>query len=152
MAAGNPSVSDPFSLLGLEKTYFLEAKTLEQAYFQAQKKTHPDQFAKASVEVRQQASERSIAVNQAYLLLKDPLLRAGYLLQEEGLEEALPSPEFLEDVMSWQDQKEAGTLGKDEILEVERRLFRDLDQAFKDSQKEGARQLIAKLRYIRRLV
>lgn len=146
MGAENPSVFDPFSLLGLEKTYFLEARDLEKAYFEAQKKTHPDQFAQASLEIRQKASRQSTAVNQAYLSLKNPLTRAEYLVG--GEQEDLPDPDFLEKIMVWKEKKEAGTLDLEEVKAAERHLFQEIEQAFRDNKLETVKALLPELRYV----
>jgi molecular chaperone HscB len=146
VGAENPSVFDPFSLLGLEKTYFLEARDLEKAYFEAQKKTHPDQFAQASLEIRQEASRQSTAVNQAYLSLKNPLARAEYLVG--GKQESLPDPDFLEKIMVWKEQKEAGTLDLEEVKVTERHLFQEIEQAFRDNKLETVRMALPELRYV----
>ena len=144
--AGNLSVFDPFSLLGLEKTYFLDAKEIEKA----QKKTHPDQFAQASLEIRQEAARYSTAVNQAYLLLKDPLTRAGCLIGCEN--EVLPDPDFLEKIMLWKEEKEARTLDLEKVKEIQKHLFQDVEQAFMSNQLENIRTVLSKLKYIRKLL
>jgi molecular chaperone HscB len=46
---------------------------------------HPDRFATADPRARRASLARTVQLNQAWLTVKDPLRRAGYLLERAGL-------------------------------------------------------------------
>lgn len=87
--------SDYFSLLGLPRAFALDEAALQRAYITKQREFHPDRVAKASPEVRAQAMQVSVEVNNAYHTLKSPLLRAEYLLKLSGVAEQKPSQALL---------------------------------------------------------
>ena len=74
-----------FDILGLTPSFTLNLKALEQAYFAAQRATHPDRFIGKSEGERVAAVGRSQLVNDAYETLKDPLRRAEHLLELQGI-------------------------------------------------------------------
>lgn len=99
-----------FLLLGLEPQFDLDPAALESAYFHEQRLSHPDRFVGKPPEVRQAALLRSVDVNQAYHTLKNPLTRAQYLLQLQGItigtehDSIKPTPQLLMDTMEWREQ------------------------------------------------
>ena len=74
-----------FDILGLPASYALDSKALEQAYFSAQRATHPDRFVGKSEVERVMAITQSQLVNDAYDTLKNPLTRAEHLLELQGI-------------------------------------------------------------------
>lgn len=150
MGAANPFMFDPFAVLGLPRTYALDLKTLEKSYFEAQRKSHPDQFAGASFAIKQEASQKSAALNQAYVTLKDPLRRAECLLSEE--EAIIQDPEFLMQMLEWQDQKERGDLSEATLKAHEDQLLRELERAFEQTHFREAKIIVNKLNYLKRLI
>ena len=96
-------MEDYFSLLGVPPVFTLEQKALEQAYFAAQRATHPDRFIGKAEAERVAAILRSQAVNEAYEALKNPLTRAEHLLALRGhaplAEGAQASPALLMEMM-----------------------------------------------------
>lgn len=89
--------TDYFSLLGFPRCFALEEEALRRAYIRKQREFHPDRVAKASGGTRTHALQMSAEVNQAYHLLKSPLLRAEYLLMLAGVAERKPSQTLLMD-------------------------------------------------------
>ncbi len=77
---------DHFEVLGLPRTYHLDAADLEQRYLALQKETHPDRFAKALPRERMEAVVRNTELNDAYKVLKNDIKRAEYLLKLEGVD------------------------------------------------------------------
>lgn len=151
-AAVNLSMFDPFDILGLEKKYSLESKVLEKAYFDAQKKTHPDQFTQASPEEKQAAGQLSTVVNQAYVLLKDPLKRAEWFLKNAGIEFLSHDPLFLAEIMEWREKLEGGIDIRKDLLEVEKELFKYIEDALHIKNYEKARSSVYRLHYIQKLL
>ena len=74
-----------FEILGMEPSFTLNLKALEQAYFTAQRVTHPDRFIGKPEAERVAAISRSQLVNDAYETLKDPLRRAEHLLELQNI-------------------------------------------------------------------
>ncbi len=140
-------MSDPFALLGLDKTYALDLAVLDTAYFCAQKKTHPDQFTHASAEERAKASQHSALLNQAYALLKDPLTRAEALLNDASAP-LPPDSSFLERLMQWREQAEAGEDICETLLSIHRDLLNELGMAFERKETETAHRVLDQLRYV----
>jgi molecular chaperone HscB len=70
-----------FELFGIAPQYQIEASALDAKYREAQAATHPDKFGGASEAERRAAQQRSTLVNDAYQTLKDPVLRAAYMLK-----------------------------------------------------------------------
>lgn len=75
-----------FQLLNLQPAFDIDLAQLEAEYFKAQRQYHPDRFIGKLTEERNQALNKSMDINKAYDLLKNPLKRAQYLLHLEGIE------------------------------------------------------------------
>src|SRR3990167_10966975 len=97
----NPSMFDPFEVLGLPQCFSLSLQDLEKRYFDAQRKTHPDRFSQAE---KEEASKKSAVVNQAYLLLKDPLERGIFLLKDAVVDPLTHHSEILMEMMEWRER------------------------------------------------
>lgn len=145
-------MSNLFHILGLESTYSLNDKTLEEHYFDAQRKTHPDQFSQATVQEKAEAIQKSTAVNQAYLTLKNPLTRAEYLLKEAGYEPLSHDPSFLGTVMAWNEQLDEGEDLTEELSLKQRVLFQELEDCFAVQDFEKIRSVLYQLTYMEKLL
>jgi len=145
-------MSDPFTLLGLEKKYDLDMKLLDKAYFDAQKKTHPDQFSKSSPEEKAEASKRSADINRAYLLLKDPLKRAELLLKEANRDLFSHDPLFLEEVMQWREKAAAKEDISHELLTTQKTLFNILDTTLQQKEYGEAEKALYQLTYVNKFL
>ena len=112
-----------FDMLGLPTGYVLDEKTLEQAYFTAQRATHPDRMIGKPEAERIAAFEKSQWVNDAYETLKDPLARAEHLLMLQGVhvnaeEGHETSPALLMEMMELREQLEAAATSGIELATV----------------------------------
>lgn len=143
---------NPFGILNLEQSYSLNLETLENHYFAEQKKTHPDQFSQATDQEKNDAAKKSTAVNQAYLILKNPLLRAEYLLKSAGVETLSTDPSFLGQVMEWNERREQGEDLTTDLLHEEEVLFNALENAFILNDYEKARLALYQLTYVQKLL
>ncbi len=76
--------SHGFELFGLPQAFDIDESALHRAYIQLQQRTHPDRLARANETEKLVAMQLSADANQAYITLKDPLLRAEYLLGLKG--------------------------------------------------------------------
>ncbi|KAJ1966971.1 molecular chaperone [Dispira parvispora] len=131
--------------------------TLRKNYLQLQQKVHPDTFVHESVRNRQLADVQSAWLNRAYHTLRNPLLRAKYLLKLKGhpikegdsledsilLMEILESHEALEDAQK-ESEVEAIRLENDQRI---RDTLADLSRAFLNGNWAEAKQLTIKLQY-----
>jgi molecular chaperone HscB len=142
----------PFEILNLEAAYSLDLEILENHYFAAQKKAHPDQVSQGTPQEKAEALKWSTTVNQAYLTLKDPLTRAEYLLNAAGIETVSHDPDFLEQVMGWNEHLARGEDIGTELRATEQALFKDLEQAFAVKNYEKASRTLYGLKYIRKLL
>ena len=143
---------NPFPILNLEQSYSLNLETLEKHYFSEQKKYHPDQYSQKSDQEKAEALKKSTAVNQAYLILKNPLLRAEYLMKSAGIEPLSNDPSFLGQVMEWNERLENGEDLRAELLTQERILFNELEDGFSIQDYEKVRVCLYQLTYVQKLL
>lgn len=99
---------DYFALFGLPRTFRLDSTALESVYRDLQSRVHPDRFAHLPEVQRRLSMQWATRVNEAYRTLRQPLARAQYLLQLNGLDtgetsNTAMSPEFLMEQMEWRE-------------------------------------------------
>lgn len=70
-----------FEIFDLPAAYPTDADALAGKYRLLQKQFHPDNFAAASEQEKRLAVQKTAEINDAYQTLKDPVLRAEYLLK-----------------------------------------------------------------------
>ena len=90
-----------FELFGLPARFDFDPAALDRAYRELQREIHPDRYATAGETERRLALQASARVNEAYRALKDPVVRAQYLLSLHGIDafhesDTALSAEFLE--------------------------------------------------------
>src|SRR5205085_8900589 len=94
---------DHFERLGLPRRFSLDAAALEREYLARSRQLHPDYHQLGSAAEQAASVELSAALNEAYTTLKDPFLRAEYLLRRAGGPSASElkdvPPEFLEEML-----------------------------------------------------
>lgn len=83
-AVQGPGVVDHFTRLGQPRNFEIDSASLERAYFDLQRRLHPDRFATRTPKERALSQQQAVALNEAYETLKDPLRRAAYLLSLAG--------------------------------------------------------------------
>lgn len=93
-----------FELFGMPVGFVLDGNELAARYRELQKVIHPDRFAAAGEQSQRLSLQGATLVNEAYQTLKDPLKRARYLLELEGVgldaqRHTLNDPEFLMEQM-----------------------------------------------------
>ncbi|EKE09924.1 MAG: hypothetical protein ACD_16C00100G0086 [uncultured bacterium] len=142
---------DPFDILGLEKTYTLDLQVLEKAYFEAQKLTHPDRFALADEPKKREASRKASLVNQAYTLLKNPLTRAAFLLEDRGVSLLAYDLKFLHKVIEWHERHKEGENITLELVHEEEKLYGELERGLEKYDHEKARKALYRLNYVQKV-
>ncbi len=70
-----------FELFNLDEQYNVDIEHLEKQYLLLQRQYHPDNNASTPVE-QQEILQFSMLINEAYKILKHPVLRAEYMLNE----------------------------------------------------------------------
>lgn len=99
---------DPFSLLGLPRTFTFDLADLERRFRERSRRLHPDRFARAEPRERRLSLEHATRLNDAYRMLKDWRSRAAYLLKLAGVDvfasgRTLADPDFLEEQLEWRE-------------------------------------------------
>jgi molecular chaperone HscB len=77
-------VPDYFRFFGFEPAFSLDGAELERRFYSISRQLHPDLFFRALSRERQLSLEATAILNDAYRTLRDPVLRAEYLLTELG--------------------------------------------------------------------
>lgn len=78
--------ADHFGVLGVERRYALDLAELEQRYKEMTKVLHPDRWARADARARRFSLLRTVQLNDAWRVLKDPVRRAEYMLAQRGIQ------------------------------------------------------------------
>jgi molecular chaperone HscB len=78
--------TDYFRVFGIPTAFDVDAADLERRYKEMTKVLHPDRFARADPQARRASLERSVQLNEAWQILKDPIRRGEYLLSLHGIE------------------------------------------------------------------
>lgn len=78
------AADDRFAVLGLPRKFEVDLAAAESAYKDLSRQLHPDRFAKADPRARKAALARTVEINDAWRTVKDPVRRAGYLLELAG--------------------------------------------------------------------
>ena len=155
-----------FELFGLEPGYALDPERLERAYREIQAKIHPDRFAHAGDAERRASMQWTTRVNEAYRMLKHPVLRAKYLLELNGVDVALETNTampagFLIRQMEQREglelaaaERDAGALDRMRAaLRIEKRELQEALAAHIDARRDyaGAADLVRKLMFLEKL-
>lgn len=162
-ANGEP---DYFALLKLEQDasstpdggWSVDLTALKASWRRQQALFHPDRMHSRPENEQAAAAAQSSLINKAYETLRDPLLRAHYLLETKGHTvpdeaESLEDPQLLMQVMEMREQlEEAESEAEVEAVRVANEELYDeacegLRRAFEAGDLEGARKLATQLRY-----
>lgn len=148
-----------FDILGLDTGFRLNLKTLEGAYFAAQRATHPDRFIGRPEAERAASIGKSQLVNDAYETLKNPLMRAVHLLELQGVrvlasDTKVPSGilaetmELREHIFDSSEDAAALSSLSDEIRLLADSTNKALDEAFAAVDYTQAAEQIIRLQYL----
>jgi molecular chaperone HscB len=127
-----------FELFHLPQRFEIDTEALDRAYHEVQNQAHPDRFASASGAEKRVAMQWATRANEAYQTLKNPLARAKYLCELNGVDLQVESntampPAFLMQQMEWREALEDAHAAKDvgelENLEGELRAARKAEIA-----------------------
>ena len=100
--------STDFELFDIESRFALDRAALDARWRALQGEVHPDRFAAQGAAAQRIAMQWAVRVNEAYERLKDPLKRAAYLCELNGVpieaenNTAMPGA-FLMQQMEWRE-------------------------------------------------
>lgn len=103
--------SNDFEIFGLTPAFALDRDALDARWKDLQREAHPDRFAASDAQAQRLAMQWSVRINEAYQRLKDPLRRAAYLCELNGVpigaenNTAMPAA-FLMQQMQWREELE----------------------------------------------
>jgi len=107
-----------FALFQLPQRFVIDLTALEKAYHGVQNQAHPDKFVQATGAEKRVAMQWATRANEAYQTLKNPLKRASYLCELNGVDlqtesnTSMPSA-FLMQQMEWREELHEARAGKD---------------------------------------
>ncbi len=155
-----------FELFSQPVSFHIDAELLAQRYRELQRVAHPDRFANASDRDRRLAVQKASLINEAYQILRSPLLRGRYLLQLEGVKfndehVTTQDTEFLMDQMELREtmakiKQEAEPLVNlknvlSDITSESELLYTALDNTLDKKQWNEAKLILNKLQFFERL-
>lgn len=156
-----------FQVFGIDIAFDVDIAMLSISYRKLQKEVHPDKFASASDREKRVSVQYAAYINEAYNVLKSPLLRASYLLElNEGdlcqFQKITVPPVFLmEQVELREELSDIGELQEPEaalenIAEVVRgkltELSREFSEFFNHKKYEEAYQATLKMQFLEKIV
>lgn len=116
--------SDDFKLFGIEQRFAQDKAVLDARWKDLQREAHPDKFAAQGAAAQRIAMQWSVRINEAYQRLKDPLKRASYLCELQGVpvnaenNTAMPGA-FLMQQMEWREALDAAK-GAEDLEKISR--------------------------------
>jgi molecular chaperone HscB len=110
--------SDDFELFGVPRRFEQDRAVLDARWRALQAEVHPDRYAAQGSAAQRVAMQWAVRVNEAYQRLKDPLKRAAYLCELNGMpvdteNNTAMSPAFLVQQMEWREELEAARSADD---------------------------------------
>ncbi len=166
---------DYFEFFSLPANLVLDAEDLQKRFYALSRQLHPDRFTRKPVIEQQNSLEASSILNDGFRVLRDPVLRAEYVLSANGLELAeqrsknVP-PELLEEVfelnMALEELRSGDTGAKPSIEKAQRdfeamlatadtrlsSLFAEWDQTRDRAVLDKIRGVLNRRKYIQNLV
>lgn len=160
-----------YEALGLEPKLALDSEDLKKRFYERSRQWHPDRFSRASAGEKQRSEEMTSMLNDAFRVLRDPVSRAEYFLEESGLE--LPKdapPELLEEVfelnMALEELRGGDASARSQLVSAQERfagmlgeadrnlsdLFRHYDDAPGRDVLDQIRSLLNRRKYVSNLV
>ena len=114
--------SNDFELFGLTQKFNQRHADIDAKWKELQREAHPDRFAAQGASAQRIAMQWSVRINEAYQRLKNPLARASYLCELNGVpvnaenNTAMPV-DFLMQQIEWREALDSATTAQ-EISEI----------------------------------
>lgn len=147
-----------FELFSLPVSFSIDQLVLEKSYKHLHGLVHPDRYANKTALEKRMVMQMAAQVNTAYRCLKNPLLRAEYMLSLQGEILALEKQtahdmDFLQQQIVWRErlQNQDASL-VDEIEKVYQRYINELHNGFEnDMSVDLLKKKIFELRFVDKL-
>jgi molecular chaperone HscB len=100
--------ANDFALFQLPQQYAINLLALEQSWKALQRHAHPDMHAQGDASAQRLSMQWSVRINEAYQRLKNPIKRAAYLCELQGVpisaetNTAMPT-DFLVQQITWRE-------------------------------------------------
>lgn len=158
-----------FDVFGLDAVHALDSKALDARYRELSLKLHPDRVPASDSRARRHAVEQTALLNDAYRTLRDPAVRAFYLLKLQGVDllqdagghhPGLPL-DFLEEMIEAREALDAAKRRRDVAAahamgaEVDARRRAGLDAAvaaLESNDTQAATRALLQVRYFQRFL
>lgn len=157
--------SNFFELFDIPVSYDVNLSAVQQQYMALQKKLHPDRFANGSDLEKRLSMQQTSWLNEAQATLKDPVLRAIYLLKLQGIDFSLENEttmdaaflmqqldmrERLENIKNESDPLAAlDSIAKD-VQNSSTTMMHGFTQSFEAGRLDDAREWIRKLQFMQK--
>lgn len=157
--------SNFFELFDIPVSYDVSLSAVQQQYMALQKKLHPDRFANGSDLEKRLSMQQTSWLNEAQATLKDPVLRAIYLLKLQGIDFSLENEttmdaaflmqqldmrERLENIKNESDPLAAlDSIAKD-VQNSSTTMMHGFAQSFEAGRLDDAREWIRKLQFMQK--
>ncbi|NOQ88255.1 MAG: Fe-S protein assembly co-chaperone HscB [Gammaproteobacteria bacterium] len=157
--------SNFFELFELPVSYEVDLNKVQQHYMALQKLVHPDKFANGSDQEKRLSMQQTSWINEAQATLKDPVLRAIYLLSLKGtdinlenettmdaafLMQQLETRERLENIKNESDPLAALDVMAKELKSSTGDMMKSFAQSYDADQIDDAREWIRKLQFMQK--
>ncbi|WP_339778805.1 Fe-S protein assembly co-chaperone HscB [uncultured Thalassospira sp.] len=155
-----PGQLDHFSRFEIARDFNVDIDAIEIQYLKQQQALHPDRFATKSAREKALSQQQAASLNDAFETLKNPVLRAEYMLRMAGVEpeggagQTVNDPALLMEAMEMREAlDDAGDRAKiDAIIRDVRKMARDCEKevatAMNGGAYDAARKLTTRLRYL----
>ena len=158
-----------FELFGLPVTYVVDAHALRDRYRELQGVVHPDRYVSGSDEEKRKAMQAAAYVNEGFETLKEPILRAQYMLKLHGVDmelntettrdavflmEQLELREELEQIRNQEDPLDAAAEFMDRVRVMLKSLISSMAVDFETptrQQLEEVRETVRKMQFLNKL-
>jgi len=157
--------SNFFELFDLPVSYHVDVNKIQQQYMKLQKQVHPDKFANGSDLEKRISMQQTSAINEAQTTLKDPVLRAIYLLKLKGVDfnlqnettrdtgflmQQLEIRESLENIKTENDPLATLDLMAKELKFASQSMMDNFAQAVADDKLDDGQEWIRKLQFMQK--
>lgn len=154
-------------MFGLPVSYEVDRELLEKRYLDLQRQFHPDRYIHKPDQEQRLAVQYTADINQAYSVIKSPLLRAQYLLSLAGVDHATDTHitrdmNFLMQQMTLREALADISESDDPFSAldtIQRQAFSSFDelqaefgQSYQSADYDAAKEVVAKLQFFNKLL